>query len=295
MPTVPPGPRRRAGSGSAGAANPNAAGSGSFSMPRPEEILFPTQKERVEERRKERQQRKLSDEFFDHATLLAVGRLVNRGLLQALDYPVSTGKEGGVFRATAADGFRAVKIYRIGNAVFRRLPPYIVEWVRREVGAVGNYAKMVFAWTRREHTILSQLSAAAVRAPRPFGYLRNVLVMEFIGQDGLAAPRLVNAAIEHPEALYDDLVDQLRRMVIQARLVHGDLSPYNVLLLEERPVLIDVAQSISIDHPEARTLLERDATNFARYFQKLGVDTSPERFFEAAGGPDLPVPETRGE
>ena len=91
-------------------------------MPHPEEVVFP-RRERVEDRRKEREQRKLLDEFFDHSTLLSVSRLVNRGLFDSIDYPISTGKEGGVFRATAGTDFRAVKVYRISNATFRNDPP----------------------------------------------------------------------------------------------------------------------------------------------------------------------------
>lgn len=259
-------------------------------MPRPDDVMFPTRKQRVEDRRKEGQQRKLLDEFFDHRTLLAIARLVNQGQFLAVDFPISTGKEGGVFRASTVGGFRAVKIYRVGNAVFRRLPPYVLEWVRRELGSLGNYSKMVFAWTRREHTILSRLKAAEVRVPTPHAYLKNVLVMEFVGTEGLPSPRLVDATVEDPPALYDDLVRQLHRMVAAARLVHGDLSPYNVLVRDGQPVLIDVAQALPAEHPQARTLLERDAANFARYFQKLGVDTSPERFFAAAGGQELSAP-----
>ncbi|MCI4363742.1 MAG: hypothetical protein L3K13_05495, partial [Thermoplasmata archaeon] len=117
-------------------------------MPRPETILFP-RGERVEERRRNAEDRKLRDEFFDHPTLLAISRLVSRGLFESLDYPISTGKEGGVFRASGAGGFRAVKVYRIGNAVFRTLPPYVLEEFRREAGARG-FAHLVADWTRRE-------------------------------------------------------------------------------------------------------------------------------------------------
>jgi RIO kinase 1 len=261
-------------------------------VPDPEELLYPTRTERVEDRRKERQQRKLVDEFFDHATLLAVGRLINQGQFQSIDYPISTGKEGGVFRATGAGGFRAVKIYRIGNTIFRHVPPYVIEWLRREVGAMGNTARMIFAWTRREHTVLTLLHAADVRVPQPFACFRNVLVMEFIGEEGLPAPPMQEVVLQDPEAVYSDLTSQLQRMVVKAHLVHGDLSPYNVLVLGDRPVLIDVAQAISTEHPQARDLLRRDAANFARYFRRLGVDTSPEAFFEAAGGTQLPPPVT---
>jgi RIO kinase 1 len=261
-------------------------------VPDPEELMYPTRTERVEDRRKERQQRKLVDEFFDHATLLAVGRLINQGQFQSVDYPISTGKEGGVFRASAVGGFRAVKIYRIGNTIFRHVPPYVIEWLRREVGAMGNTSRMIFAWTRREHTVLTQLRTADVRVPEPFACFRNVLVMEFIGSEGLPAPPMQEIVLQDPEAVYADLTAQLKRMVVTAHLVHGDLSPYNVLVLDDRPVIIDVAQAISTDHPQARELLQRDVTNFARYFRRLGVDTSPKAFFEAAGGPQLPAEAT---
>jgi RIO kinase 1 len=251
-----------------------------------EEQLFPRRKERFEDRRKEQDHRKLLDEFFDHATLVAISRLLTQGQFDQLDYPISTGKEGGVFRATSGDSFRAVKVYRIGNAVFKRLPAYALEALKREA-STSNYGRLVTGWTRREHSVLRRLFEAGVRCPQPYGYLRNVLVMDFIGNEGLPAPRLQTIALEDPQAVHDDLVVQVRRMVQKARLVHGDLSPYNVLYCDGLPVLIDVAQSIEAEHPQARALLERDVANFAKYFQKLGVPTSPESFLAAVGPVEL--------
>lgn len=256
-------------------------------MPNPESVFFPGHV-RVEDRRKEGQHRKLLDEFFDHATLRTVSRLITQGQFEAVDYPISTGKEGGVFRASGAGGFRAVKIYRVGNAVFRRLPAYALDELRRESSA-RNFARLIYAWTRREHSILRQLKAAEVRAPEPYGYLKNVLVMEFVGTDGLPAPRLQVSVVDDPDSLRVELEVMLRRMVVEARLVHGDLSPYNVLFHEGHPVLIDVAQSISVEHPQARGLLRRDSDNFARYLRKLGATVDKERFFSAIGGNELPT------
>ncbi len=256
-------------------------------MPRPEELLFP-KRERFEDRRKERQQRKLLDEFFDHATLLTLSRLISQGQFEALDYPISTGKEGGVFRATSSAGYRAVKVYRIGNAVFRRLPAYALEELKRE-SSERNYARLIYAWTRREHTILRRLRSANVPCPETYGYLRNVLVMEFIGTEGLPAPRLQDAVVDDPQALRRGLAKAIHAMVVDARLVHGDLSPYNVLYHEGRPILIDVAQAVSIDHPQAKELLKRDSDNFAKYLKKLGADVDPVTFFEEIGGDRLPA------
>ena len=254
-------------------------------MPRPEEVVFPG-RERFEDRRKEREQRKLLDEFFDHSTLLAISRLVNRGLFESIDFPISTGKEGGVFRATREDGYRAVKVYRISNTTFRNLPLYAVEELRREA-SVRNYGGLIFAWTRREHTILGRLQDAGVRAPVPYGHYRNVLVMEYIGSPEGAAPRLKDALVEDPSALYREIVAQIGRMTRDAKLVHGDLSPYNTLYFEGQVVLIDVAQAVSAEHPEAYRLLARDVANFAKFFGRLGLSVTPAELLSAVGGDAL--------
>jgi RIO kinase 1 len=252
-------------------------------MPRAEDVVFPRQRERFEDRRKESHQRKLLDEFFDHGTLLAVSRLVSHGLIDAVDFPISTGKEGGVFRATKDDGFRAVKIYRVANTTFRQLPAHALEELRR-VSSVRNFGGLIFAWTRREHTILTRLANAGVRAPVPFGHYRNVLVMEFIGTAEGAAPRLQNAVVDDPEALYRDLVLQIGGMVRKAGLVHGDLSPYNVLWFEDRAVLIDVAQSIAREHPAAPELLRRDIVHLSKFLGRLGREVDPEEVLRDVGG-----------
>ncbi|MGI0131069.1 MAG: serine protein kinase RIO [Thermoplasmata archaeon] len=252
-------------------------------MTRPEDLVFPRRRERTEDRRKEGDQRKLLDEFFDHATLLAISRLITQGQFQSIDFPISTGKEGGVFRATQGSDYRAVKVYRIGNTTFRHLPPYALEELRKQT-SVRNYGGLIFAWTRREHTILGRLADTGVRAPRPFGHLRNVLVMEYIRDAGGPAPRLRDAMIDDPGAVYKDLVVQIRRMVRTTHLVHGDLSPYNTLYSQGKVVLIDVAQSIPTDHPQAAKLLERDVANFSKFFGRLGVDVPTPEFLHAVGG-----------
>jgi RIO kinase 1 len=258
-------------------------------MPRPEDVVFPRRRERTEERYKELQHRKLLDEFFDRATLLAVSRLVTQGQFESIDFPISTGKEGGVFRATKGDEYRAVKVYRIGNTTFRHLPAYALEQLRRQT-SVRNFGGLIIAWTRREHTILGRLADAGVRAPHPYGHLRNVLVMELIQDGGAPAPRLRDALIEDPQAVYEDLVEQIGRMVRKAHLVHGDLSPYNTLLAEGRVVLIDVAQAMPTDHPQATKLLERDLANYTKFFGRLGVEVSTSEFMHAVGGDALEAP-----
>lgn len=259
-------------------------------MPRPDDVVFPRRRERFEDRRKEGDQRKLLDQFFDHSTLLAVSRLITRGAFDQIDHPISVGKEGGVFRATKGPDLRAIKIYRISNSTFRHLPPYALDALRREASA-RNFGGLIFAWTRREHTILGRLREAGVPVPVPFVHFRNVLVMEFIGNADGAAGRLKDAVVDDPNALYGQLVAAIGGMVRKAGLVHGDLSPYNTLYFDGRPVIIDVAQSVPTDHPQAKELLRRDIDHYARFLERLGADVDAHEFFRAVGGETLgPVP-----
>jgi RIO kinase 1 len=251
-------------------------------VPRPEDVVFP-RRERVEERRKERTHRDVRDEVFDRATLLAVARLVTQGIFQEVDYSISTGKEANVFRVSGLQGFRALKAYRINNSIFRTLPPWALQELRESVGG-ASFQRLIFAWAHREFTALKRCHEAEVPVPRPIAQLRNLLVMEFIGTDGVADIPLVHSKVEDPAALQAELVEGTRRMVENAKLVHGDLSPFNVLVHDGHPVIIDVGQVIPTTHPQARALLERDASNFARYFRRLGLDTTPEMLFRAMGG-----------
>jgi RIO kinase 1 len=262
-------------------------------MARDEELVFPTRRERWEDRRKEGSHRKLLDEFFDRSTLLAVSRLVSQGLIDSVDFPIAVGKEGGVFRATHGGEYRAVKIYRIGNTTFRHLPAYALEELREQT-SVRNYGGLILGWTRREHTILGRLTDAGVRVPRPYGHLRNVLVMEFIGDERGAAPKLKDSVVDDPAQVYEDLVAQIRKMLIGAKLVHGDLSPYNTLFWDQRLVLIDVAQAVRWDHPQARELLERDVTNYAKFLGRLGYKVEPGEFLRAVGVDQMKVHPSAG-
>jgi len=248
-----------------------------------EELLFPTRKERFAERRKERAHRDVRDEVFDRATLLAVSRLVSHGYLREVDHSISTGKEANVFRVTTKDGFAALKVYRITNALFRRWPEYALEELRREVGG-GSFARLVFAWARREHTALQDCHEAGVHVPRPLVQYRNLLLMEFLGEEGIPSPPLVQVRPEDPARTLDQLAEDCRRMMERAGRVHGDLSPYNVIYHKGRPYLIDLGQTLPRDHPQALELLRRDAAHLAKYFSRLGVSVDPEELYGKLGG-----------
>lgn len=246
-------------------------------------------------RKKGEADRKTMDEVFDRQTLLTLYKLISNGHFETLDYPVSTGKEANVFHATTRAGESlAVKIFRTNTATFRSFMTYISGDPRFE-DVRPNRRDVVYAWAQKEYKNLLRLAEAQVRVPMPYEQNQNVLVMEFIGSDRAPAPRLKDLPPEDPEAAWETMLEQCRRTYVEAGLVHGDLSEYNILNWKGELVTIDVAQGVLLRHPMRRELLLRDATNLSRFFRKLGVaDATPERFLSHVV-PPVPPKEPAGE
>ncbi len=227
--------------------------------------------------------RRVEAEVFDRSTLTVVNKLFSDGVLETVEFPISTGKEAVVFTAKTSDthpgvedtGWAAVKIYRISNAEFRTLARYIdgdprFDKVKRDL------RNIIYTWSQKEFKNFLRSEAARINVPHVFHVRRNVLVMELITNGDEIAPMMKDAPPEDPHAFYHDLVDQIRTLYRKAKLVHADMSEYNVLVRDERPVIIDMGQAVVLEHPNAMEFLERDVRNVVRVFTKLGVECEEE-------------------
>lgn len=129
----------------------------------------------------------------------------------------------------------------------------------------------------REFDVLCALWSAAVPVPYPIWRFGTELHVEFIGDDGVAAPRLVAARLDATaatEALHL-ILDACADMLAMG-WVHGDLSPYNVLWHDERPVLIDFPQTMDLGtHPMALDVLHRDIVTMCEWARRRGA-TPPD-------------------
>ncbi len=227
--------------------------------------------------------RKTFSEVFDDSTIMAIYALMSRGYIDIVDFPISTGKEGNVFRGIDKKGNNiAIKIYRIATSNFRKMALYI-QGDPRFRGVTKDRRKLVYRWAGKEFNNLERMIAAGVRVPRPIVQRNNVLVMEYIGTQERPAPLLKDSDFD-PEEAYRFTVDSMRKTYKEARLVHGDISEYNILLNGDEFVLIDVAQAVHLKHPSAEELLVRDAKNVARYFGKLGVETDKDKILREVRG-----------
>jgi len=226
---------------------------------------------------KDSSQRAVFSDVFDEATLMALYELSKKGYIDAMGGSVSTGKEANVFHAIAKkDDISevAVKIFMISTANFNAMKDYILG-DPRFAGIKKSRKDIILAWTKKEFKNLKRAEEAGVRVPRPYVTKRNILLMEFIGKDGLPMPQLKDVELtqEETQHIFEKIVEYMKLLYSRARLVHADLSEYNILvdvnLME--PVIIDMGQSVTTDHYHADTYLKRDISNIARFFRKKNV------------------------
>lgn len=233
-------------------------------------------------------------------------QMINRGLVSEIHGCLSTGKEANVYHAMsypdedqdAAPEHRAIKVYKTSILVFKDRDKYVTgEFRFRQGYSKSNNRAMVKLWAEKEMRNLRRIYAAGIPCPEPI-YLRlHVLVMGFLGNSkGLAAPRLKDVEFDTAEpesrwrALYMELLGCMRVMYQTCRLVHADLSEYNILYHKKRLYIIDVSQSVEHDHPRSLEFLRMDIKNVSDFFRRKGVDTLPERtIFQFILSPEGPT------
>ncbi len=217
---------------------------------------------------------KTLQDIFDITSEETLWKLIKQGVFEGLEGPLSIGKEANVFLAITNEGERrVVKIYRVTTCDFNKMYSYITADPRFP-SLHKNRRQIVSAWCQREFRNLLKAREAGVRVPTPFAASNNVLVMEFIG-DETAAQKLHTEAPKNPKAFFEEVVKSMQRLN-KAGLVHGDLSPFNILNYNNEPVLIDFSQTTTRENPNFEEYFDRDIKNVSAYFAKQGVKVTRE-------------------
>jgi RIO kinase 1 len=114
--------------------------------------------------------------------------------------------------------------------------------------------------------------AIGVRVPLPIAVKKNVLVMEFIGDsEGDPMPTLINTE-EITLNDYQQVIEQMTVLYQKAKLVHADLSEYNIFKTDIGIMLFDFGSAVDIQHPNSKQFLLRDVMNINRFFEKRGIE-----------------------
>jgi RIO kinase 2 len=192
---------------------------------------------------------------------LAINAFVKAGVLEAFGKSLGVGKEADVFDALDPKGVRvAVKFHRLGRISFRQ--------TRRKRGYMLDRAGWLFQSrlaAEKEFEALKLVHEHGVSVPQPISQNRHAIVMGVIEGGMLIRWR----KLENPAAVLDEILVNVRHAFLDAGVVHGDLSEYNVILRPDMHVLIiDWPQFVRRDHPNAQDLLVRDITNVLDFFER---------------------------
>lgn len=210
---------------------------------------------------------KTEGEVFEKSTIFNILKLMNKGEIDTIDFPISTGKEGNVFRGRKKENLIAVKVYRINTVTFRNISTYLKYDER--LPPKRDRRSIIYAWAQKEFSNLRKLYEAGVRVPEAIAIEGNVIVMEYIGDEERAAPLLREAKIDNAEKIFEKIIENISCMYWKAQLVHADLSEYNILVWDEEPIIIDVGQTVRKSNPMAPFFLDRDVENLVRFFKKF--------------------------
>ena len=136
-------------------------------------------------------------------------------------------------------------------------------------------------WADHEFAVLGKLWTYGMPVPYPVQQRGTELMLEYIGDEEAPAPRLTDFRADR------GVLEELCRQALGAlqdladlRIVHADLSPYNVLVWEERLIFIDFPQAVHGQDPDGAAFFRRDVTTLLGWFARRGVAVDPEAEFD---------------
>lgn len=207
--------------------------------------------------------------------------LLAEGIIDEILGRLKSGKEADVFRVVYRGQIVAAKLYKDReqrsfkhNAAYKEGRKVRNTRTQRAMDKGSRFGRdeAEDAWKSSEADTLHVLHAHGVRVPTPVMFYGGVLLMQLVTDaEGDIAPRLIEAPIEVEQAgaLYRDVRRQIVGMLC-CDLIHGDLSPYNVLLGAAGPTLIDFPQTLSAAHnSQSEAFFRRDFDNIFRFFAAL--------------------------
>ena len=214
---------------------------------------------------------------FDEFTNRTLFKIQKKNAFDELLCPFSIGKESNVFLAKKGEDKVIVKIYRIQNCDFKRMYDYIKQDPRYEF-IKKKSRQIILTWVQREYKNLLKAERAKVSAPKVLAWKNHIIIEEMIGK-GMPAPQLKDSIPVYPYQFLEEILGEMKKLYREG-LVHGDLSPFNILNHQEKPVFIDFSQATLVKSRNSTDLLNRDIKNVLNFFKKQGIEENTEKVFK---------------
>jgi len=170
-------------------------------------------------RNKDKADRATLEMCLDPRTMIIIEKWKNNQRIDEMHGCISAGKEANVYLAQGTCNFEtmepypegtpyneyAVKIFKTSILVFKDRERYVAGEHRFRNGhCKGNPRKMVKLWAEKEVRNLKRISLCkAIKCPVPRIFKNNVILMDFIVKDAVAAPRLKDAGLSDWNKAYE--------------------------------------------------------------------------------------------
>ncbi len=222
---------------------------------------------------------KVVNEVLDKPTVMTLYKMITDHIIAYVNGSVSAGKESVLFWGVDENDIDiALKIYLVTTSNFKKREPYITGDPRFSHLKKGT-KNLVYLWAKKEFRNLSQCYAAGIPVPRPLYLIKNVLAMDFVGENGSPCKSLLNSEVDEND--YDQAISIIKDLYNKAKLVHGDYSEYNIFKTDNGLVVFDMGSAVDLRHPNAQEFLKRDINNITRFFNKRGISVDdPTILFE---------------
>ena len=221
-------------------------------------------------------------QYFDDGTIDGYERVLSEGK-EAVVHVVSKSSDGGklyyaakVYKKREERGFKNRADYFVTQGLIKRRTLLAI---RKKSGFGRRVEEAV--WQHRETAYLEALAAAGADVPALVKAGPDSFIMEYLGDGAERALKLVEAKneITDPRGVFERVMRNVE-LFLHCNIVHGDLSPYNVLYHRGRVVVIDFPQASDPRlNPNAQALLLRDIRNVCVFFAKWSVPADPEALF----------------
>lgn len=192
--------------------------------------------------------------------------ILDVGLATEVGQRLGSGKEADVYLCRDGRRLLAVKVYRQYRTAHRGGGPLKLE-------SMGQRAS-------REFELLGYAWQGGARVPEPGRRVENMFSMQYLGEPDSPAPMLQHATLDDPEVFLAATVESIEGLA-EAGIIHSDLSPFNLLVYEDKPWIIDLAAGLRVDRlgwppwlrlSEALQSLEKALRALRRYFGRYSLE-----------------------
>lgn len=212
---------------------------------------------------------KVVNQVLDKTTMITIYEMINSHIIEYVNGIIKAGKESVLFWAIDHNQKDiALKVYLVSTSNFKKRKPYIIGDPRFSKIKKGT-RNLVYLWAQKEFLNLKRCYDLGLPVVRPIHVSRNVLVIDFVGREGVPAKTLVETLVDIND--YQTAISILKRLYQEAKLVHGDFSEFNIFKTENGLVVFDLGSAVDLQHPNAMDFLKRDINNITKFFVKRGL------------------------